>query len=105
MPAELFACVAKACRATLAGMDLDAMLNHYFGTADLDQVEDAAFVVGRDRALTQFGLERDAGRRFGIWVMLHAIGSAPDPIAAFKNPAERKAAEDYAWAAERIGRD
>lgn len=91
-------------RATVMIMDLDAMLAHYFGTADLDQIDDGAFEAGRDRALTQFGLERDSGRRFGLWVMLHAIGSAPEPAVAFKDPAERKAAEDYAWAAERIGR-
>jgi len=88
----------------LARMDLDAMLTHYFGTTDLDHVDAGAFEAGRDRALAQFGLERDSGRRFGLWVMLHAIGSAPDPAVAFKDSAERKAAEDYAWAAERIGR-
>lgn len=85
-------------------MDLDAMLTHYFGTSDLEQVDEAIFEAGRDRALTQFGLERDGGRRFGLWVLLHAIGNAPDPGVAFEDPAERKAAEDYAWAAERIGR-
>jgi hypothetical protein len=85
-------------------MDLDAMLTHYFGTTDLEQVDDAIFEAGRDRALIQFGLERDSGRRFGLWVLLQAIGSAPDPAVAFKDPVERKAAEDYAWAAERIGR-
>lgn len=91
-------------RATVALMNLDAMLTHYFGTTDLDQVDEGAFEAGRDRALTQFGLEKDRGRLFGLWVMLHAIGSAPEPAVAFKDPAERKAAEDYAWAAERIGR-
>jgi hypothetical protein len=86
-------------------MDLDTMLTHYFGTANLETIGEAAFEAGRDRALTQFGLERDAGRRFGLWVMLHAIGSAPDPAIAFKDPAAREAAEDYAWTAGRIGRD
>jgi hypothetical protein len=85
-------------------MDLDALLTHYFGTTDLDDVADGALEAGRDRALTQLGLEQDSGRRFALWVMLHAISSAPDPATAFKDPAERKAAEDYAWAAERVAR-
>lgn len=80
------------------------MLVHYFGATDLDRVDAAAVDAGCDRALTQLGLERDAGRRFGLWVLLHAIGRAPDPAIVFKDPAERKAAEDYARAAERIGR-
>lgn len=86
-------------------MDLDALLRHYFGTAGLDQLDVATFEAGCDRALTQFGLERDSGRRFALWTLLHAIGIAPEPAIVFKDSRERKAAENYARVAERIGRD
>jgi len=85
-------------------MDLDAMLAHYFGTTDLDAVDEAAFEAGIERAGIAFGIERDAGRRFAIWTFLHALGAAPDPAVAFKDARERKAAEDYAWAARRMDR-
>ena len=85
-------------------MDLDALLHHYFGTDDLDALDDQAIEDGRQRAAIAFGTERDSGRRFALWILLHALGDAPDPATAFKNAADRKAAEDYAWAAARMGR-
>lgn len=85
-------------------MDLDALLLHYFGTDDLDALDEGAIEAGRERAAIAFGTEGDPGRRFALWILLHALGSAPDPETAFKNPADRKAAEDYAWAAARMGR-
>ena len=85
-------------------MDLDALLYHYFGTDDLDALDDQAIEDGRQRAAIAFGTERDSGRRFALWILLHALGDAPDPATAFKNAADRKAAEDYAWAAARMGR-
>lgn len=80
------------------------MLHHFFGTTDLDDLDDHALENGRERALIALGTERDGGRRFAVWTLLHATGGAPDPAAAFKDARERKAAEDYAWAAGRIGR-
>ncbi|MET0375631.1 MAG: hypothetical protein ABW128_15415 [Rhizorhabdus sp.] len=85
-------------------MDLEALLHHYFGTEDLDELDDEAIESGRERVAIAFGTERDSGRRFALWIVLHALGSAPDPAVAFKNAADRKAAEDYAWAAARMGR-
>lgn len=85
-------------------MDLDTLLIHYFRTADLDAIDERTFETGRERALIAFGTERDGGRRFAIWALLHATGEAPDPATAFKDPRERKAAEDYAWAAGRMER-
>ena len=86
-------------------MDFDTLLHHYFGTADLDSLDEAAIEAGRERVAIAFGTERDGGRKFALWIVLHALGEAPDPEKAFKNAADRKAAEDYAWAARRMDRD
>jgi hypothetical protein len=85
-------------------MDLDALLQTYFGSADIATLDEETIAQACERIAIAFGTERDAGRKFALWALLHALGSAPDPATAFKDPAERKAAEDYAWAAERIGR-
>ncbi len=86
-------------------MDFDQLLSFYFGTSDLDQLDEAALDEGRQRAGIAFGVEIDPGRRFALWALLHALGDAPDPAKAFKTPRERKAAEDYARAASRLERD
>lgn len=83
-------------------MDLDALIFHFFGTDDLDALDDAAIEEGRQRVEIAFGTERDSGRRFALWILLHALGAAPDPEIAFKDAKDRKAAEDYAWAARRM---
>jgi len=85
-------------------MDLEALLHHYFGTEDLDALDAAAIEDGRQRVEIAFGTERDSGRRFALWIVLHALGSAPEPEVAFKDAKDRKAAEDYAWAAQRMER-
>ena len=85
-------------------MDLDALLLHFFGSADLDDLDPDALDDGLERVTIAFATERDPSRRFALWTLLHALGSPPDPAKAFKDPRERKAAEDYAWAADRIGR-
>lgn len=86
-------------------MDLDAVLHQLFGTADLDALDPATLDAGVERARIALGTEGDAGRRFALWTLLHALGVAPDPAATFKNAAERRAAEDYARAADRLTRD
>jgi hypothetical protein len=86
-------------------MDLDALLLHYFGTTELDTLDDEALATGHEKVAIAFGTEADQGRRFALWIVLEALGAAPDPEKAFKDPKDRKAAEDYAWAARRIGRD
>ena len=85
-------------------MDLDDLMQVYFGSTDVSTLEAATLERGRDRIAVAFGTERDPGRRFALWALLHALGDAPDPAIAFEDAAERKAAEDYAWAAERLGR-
>lgn len=85
-------------------MDFDDLLIFYFGTADIDTLDDGAIAAGMERLGVALGTERDPGRRFALWTLLHALGEAPDPEKVFKDAKDRKAAEDYAWAASRIGR-
>ena len=80
-------------------MDLDSLLHHTFGTDAIETLSPDALALGIERLGTAFGVEREPGRRFAIWALLHALGEAPDPETAFKDPAERRAALDYAWAA------
>lgn len=82
-------------------MDLDALLLHYFGTADLAAIDPAAMEAGIERLGTAFGTEREPGRRFALWALLHALGEAPEPARAFKDAGERRAAEAYARATDR----
>lgn len=80
-------------------MDLDALLYHYFGTSDLDALDPAALEAGEAQVRIAFGTEREPGRRFALWAVLHALGDAPRPADAFENGRERQAAEMYARAA------
>lgn len=87
-------------------MDLDALLRHYFGTDDPEAIEASAFAEGRERLLIDFSVEREPSRRFALWTLMDALGFAPLPADAFpKDPALKRAAEDYLGAAWRIERD
>jgi len=86
-------------------MDLDALLHHYFGTTDLDRLDPEAIAEGCARARLALGLEADAGRRFALWMLLHALDEAPEPAAVFKDAKARRIAEDYARAAARAIED
>ena len=79
-------------------MDLDAVLQHFFGTADIDTLGPEAVEAGRERVSIAFGTEREPGRRFALWAVLCATGAAPDPHGAFEDPRERRAAQLYAAA-------
>lgn len=46
------------------------------------------------------GLERDRGRRFALWAVLHMLGSAPDLDIAFEDAADRDAARTFMELAE-----
>ncbi len=74
----------------------------YFGTNDFDKITPAVFDAGRDRLTFDFADEKDPGRRFALWTLLHALGDAPDPAATFKDPRLREAAQRYALLAARI---
>lgn len=85
-------------------MDLDAVLQHFFGTADIDTLEPEALESGRERVSIAFGTEREPGRRFALWAVLRSTGEAPDPHRAFEDHRERRAAEMYAAAMAAVDR-
>jgi hypothetical protein len=80
---------------TEPNMDLDDQLHRYFGTADLASVPSQALAAGIERMAVDFGLERDRGRRFALWSLMHLLGSAPDLDVAFKDEADREAARNF----------
>lgn len=84
-------------------MDFQDLLLRYFGTADMEMLTPAAVDAGLDRARVDFGLETDAGRRFGLWTLMFMLGDAPDLDVAFKEPAERDAARNFMELVERFG--
>ena len=87
-------------------MDLDALLHHYFGTAELDALSAAALARGKERLAIDFGTEREPSRRFALWVLMESLGTAPPPAEAFDDePDLRRAAEDYLSVAWRLGSD
>jgi hypothetical protein len=73
-------------------MDFDALLIRYFGTVDLGTVSDAMVAGGMERIRVDFGMERDRGRRFGLWALMHMLGVAPDLDVAFDDDDDRDAA-------------
>jgi len=86
-------------------MDLDDQFRRFFGTADLDTLTPAAMAGGIEHMRVELGLEKDPGRRFALWSILHMLGSAPDLDIAFKNPAERDAARNFMDMLDRVEPD
>ena len=81
-------------------MLLDDQLRHYFGTEDMAAVPPAALSAGIERIRVDFGLQKDRGRRFALWALLHMLGAAPDLDVAFKDEADRDAARNFMELAE-----
>lgn len=75
-------------------MDLNDLLERYFGAADLAAVSPAMQQAGLDRLRVDLGLERDRDRRFALWTLLYVLGQAPELDVAFKDPADREAARN-----------
>jgi hypothetical protein len=82
-------------------MNFDDQLRAYFGTADFASITPDVLAAGIDRMQVDLGLERDRGRRFALWSILHMLGAAPDLDVAFKDPADRDAARDFMELMER----
>lgn len=86
-------------------MDFNDQLRRYFGQADIDALTPGALEAGLDRIRVDFGLERDRGRRFGLWTLLYMLGNASDLDVAFKEEADREAARDFMDMVAQMGED
>ena len=76
-------------------MDFDDQIRRYFGTSDIATVPGEALAAGIERMQVDLGLERDRGRRFALWALLHMLGAAPDLDVAFEDEADREAARNF----------
>ncbi|WP_296677164.1 hypothetical protein [Novosphingobium sp.] len=86
-------------------MDLDALLLHFFGTDDPETLTATEFDRAAEQMKVAFGVEREPGRKFALWTLLHAFDMAPLPAEAFaKEPELRAAADEYMSAAFRLER-
>ncbi|MFM5924365.1 MAG: hypothetical protein ACKOPG_09285 [Novosphingobium sp.] len=86
-------------------MELESLIQHFFGTDDPGALTQAEFDLAIERLRIGFGVEREPGRKFALWTLLDAFGSAPLPVEAFpKDPQLKAAAEDYLKAAYRMER-
>jgi len=86
-------------------MDFDRLLEHFFGTSDIDQLEPEQLLAGTDRLRLQLGLERDGGRRFALWCLSYMLGVAPDLDVTFKDEDDRNATRDFMDMADREMRE
>ena len=82
-------------------MDFDDQLRRYFGTTDLPSLSREALAAGVERMQVDLGLEKDRGRRFALWALMHMLGAAPDLDVAFKDEADRNAARNFMELAEK----
>lgn len=76
-------------------MEFDDQMRRYFGETDLGAVSPAVIEAGKERLAVEFGLEKDRGRRFAMWALMHILGNAPDLDLAFEDAADRNAARDF----------
>ncbi len=76
-------------------MNFDDQLRRYFGTTDLARIPAEALAAGTEHMLVDLGLEKDRGRRFALWALLHMLGNAPDLDIAFPDEADREAARNF----------
>ena len=76
-------------------MDFDDQLRRYFGSTDTAALSSEALAAGVERMQVDLGLERDRGRRFALWALLHMLGAAPDLDVVFKEEADREAARNF----------
>ena len=82
-------------------MDFDDQLRRYFGMTDLASLSPDGLGAGIERMQVDLGLEKDRGRRFALWALMHMLGAAPALEIAFKDPEDREAARDFMDLAER----
>jgi len=82
-------------------MDFDDQLHRYFATTDLATLRPEALAAGIERMRVDLGLEKDRGRRFALWALMHMLGAAPDLDVAFKDAEDREAARNFMDLADR----
>ncbi|OCC22404.1 hypothetical protein MB02_17085 [Croceicoccus estronivorus] len=82
-------------------MDFDDQLRRYFGADDISAISPDGLAAGIERMRVDFGMEKDRGRRFALWSLLHMFGAAPDLDVAFKEEADRNIARDFMEMMER----
>ena len=70
-------------------MNLDDLLQRFFGTSNLSEASPAMQETGIDRLRVDFGLETDGPKRFALWSLLYMLGHAPELDVAFKEEADR----------------
>lgn len=75
-------------------MDLDDLLQRYFGTSNLSEASPAMQEAGVDRLRVDFGLETDRPKRFALWSLLYMLSQAPDLNVAFSEEGDRDAARN-----------
>jgi hypothetical protein len=76
-------------------VDFDDQMRRYFGVADPASATPGALAAGMERLSVDFGLERDPGRRFAMWALMHILGNAPALDVAFPDAAQQDAARNF----------
>ena len=76
-------------------MNFDDQMRRYFGSDDLAALSPAELAAGKERLAVDLGLEKDSGRRFALWALMHILGCAPDLDVVFKDAGEQNAARDF----------
>lgn len=76
-------------------MDFNDQLRRYFGTDDPTGLTANGLAAGIEKMKVDFGMEKDPGRKFALWALMHMLGEAPDLDVAFKDEAERDAARNF----------
>ncbi len=72
-------------------MDLDDLLQRYFGTSNLSEASPTMQETGIDRLRVDLGLETDRSKRFALWSLLYMLGHAPELDVSFKEEADKDA--------------
>ncbi|HEV7869607.1 MAG TPA: hypothetical protein VGO90_18090 [Chthoniobacteraceae bacterium] len=76
-------------------MDFNDQLRRYFGTSDMASISAEALDSATERMRVDLGLEKDRGRRFALWALMHMLGAAPDLDVAFQDEGDRDAARNF----------
>lgn len=86
-------------------MDFPGLLQHYFGSPELDALTLAVLDAGQERIRVDLGLETEPARRFALWALLYMLGDRLDLDTTFSDPAEREAARNFMDRAESFAPD